>query len=102
MENMEGSPAAMPIVAEPLSDATWRDDVRTALLRLGGRASLHRIYREVEAIRKLASRSIPPTLDATVGRTLEDHSSDSANFRGADLFCMPEGKGAGVWALRDS
>ncbi len=81
-------------------DGTWRDDVRSALQRLGGRASLSRIYKEVEAVRSAAGRSIPPSLEATVRRTLEDHCSDSENYRGQDLFCMPEGKGAGVWALR--
>jgi hypothetical protein len=83
-----------------LSDGTWRDDVRNALQRLGGRASLSRIYKEVEAIRSAAGRSTPPSLEATIRRTLEDHSSDSENYRGQDLFCMPEGKGAGVWGLR--
>lgn len=83
-----------------LGDGTWRDDVRTALQRLGGRSSLSRIYREVQAVRTAAGRSIPPSLEATVRRTLEDHSSDSENYRGVDLFCMPEGKGAGVWGLR--
>ena len=83
-----------------LGDGTWRDDVQTALRRLGGRSSLSRIYKEVRAVRTAAGRSIPPSLEATVRRTLEDHSSDSENYRGADLFCMPEGKGAGVWGLR--
>ena len=81
-------------------DGTWRDDVRSALQRLGGKASLSQIYKETEVIRTAAGRSIPPSLEATVRRTLEDHSSDSENYRGQDLFCMPEGKGAGVWGLR--
>jgi hypothetical protein len=83
-----------------LGDGTWRDDVRSALQRLGGKASLSRIYKETQEIRTAAGRSIPPSLEATVRRTLEDHSSDSENYRGQDLFCMPEGKGAGVWGLR--
>lgn len=82
-------------------DNTWRDDVRIGLEKLGGRSSLHRIYETVRKIRKAAGRSVPVSLDATIRRTLEDHSSDSDNYRGGlDLFCMPEGKGAGVWALR--
>ena len=85
-----------------IGDGTWRDDVREAIRRLGGKASLYRIYKEVEAIRRESCRSVPRTLEAVVRRTLEDHSSDSANYRGGrDLFCMPEGRGAGVWALRD-
>jgi hypothetical protein len=94
-------PARSPSLHDAMDgDGTWRDDVRNALHCLGGRASLYRIYREVEAIRSAAGRSVPPSLEATVRRTLEDHSSDSDNYRGQDIFCMPDGKGAGVWALR--
>jgi len=84
------------------SDGTWRDDVRAALEWLGGRAHLGAIYEQVQTIRGAAGRSIPPSLEAVVRRTLEDHSSDSEAYRGVlDLFCMAEGKGAGVWALRE-
>lgn len=80
---------------------TWRADLQEALRQLGGKAPLYRIYDTVESIRKAAGRSVPRTLEATVRRTLEDHSSDSDNYRGGpDVFCMPEGRGAGVWALR--
>ena len=83
------------------SGGTWRDDVRTALERLGGRARLYRIYQEVRAVRTAAGRAIPTSLDATTRHTLEVHSSDSENYRGGpDLFCILEGKGAGVWGLR--
>jgi hypothetical protein len=85
---------------EAAGDGTWRDDVRDTLVQLGGKAHLSAIYREVTRLRRIAGRSLPESLEATVRRTLEDHSSDSDNFRGADLFFMPEGKGAGVWALR--
>jgi hypothetical protein len=83
-------------------DATWRDDVREGLKRLGGRASLQAIYKEVEAVRRAGGRSIPRTFDAVVRKTLEENSTDSEAYRdGPNLFWMPEGKGAGVWALRD-
>lgn len=78
----------------------WVDDVVAALKSLGGRARLHRIYEQVEKQRRDAGRSVPPSLEATVRRTLEDFSSESANFRGEDLFTMPEGPGAGLWALK--
>jgi hypothetical protein len=82
------------------NDGTWRDDVREGLHRIGGRASLDRIYKEVELLRRSAGRSIPPSLEAVVRRTLEEHSTDSAVYKGgADLFYMPEARGAGVWAL---
>jgi len=87
--------------AERYSDGTWRDDVFEALRQLGGRASLDQIYQEVERIRREMQRSVPRTLDAIVRRTLEENSSDSDSFKGGpDLFIMPVGRGAGVWALR--
>lgn len=82
-------------------DKTWRDDVREGLHRIGGRATLFRIYKEVEAVRRASSRSIPRSLEAVVRKTLEENSSDSDAYKGGpDIFCMPQGKGAGVWALR--
>jgi len=83
------------------SQVTWRDDVRLALERLNGRASLSKIYREVRAIRRASGRSMPASFEPVVRRTLEEHSSESEVFRGGpDLFYMPEGKGMDVWALR--
>lgn len=80
-----------------LGKTRWVDDVRAALLKLGGSASLHQIYSTVEEIRSSAGRSVPKSLDATVRRTIEDHSSDSDNFRGADIFRKVA---RGEWALR--
>jgi hypothetical protein len=63
---------------------------------------LSRIYEAVEQVRRENHRSVPRTLEATIRRTLEDHSSESNNYKGRDdLFFMPEGKGSGVWALRN-
>ncbi|WP_412555635.1 hypothetical protein [Shimia sp. MIT1388] len=75
----------------------WVDDVQEALLRLGGKAALASIYAEVEKLRKQGNRSVPASLEATIRRTIEDHSSDSENFRGVDLF---EQISRGVWGLR--
>ncbi len=108
-QEREEPPAELPTgreaghSTEPSEDSemTWRSDVRRALEQLGGRAALQNIYTQVRAIRRLGGRSLPESLEATIRRTLEDHSSDSMNFRnGPDLFSMPEGKGAGIWALR--
>jgi hypothetical protein len=75
----------------------WVDDIVTALKRLGGEASLDEIYRTTKAIRQSAGRSLPRTFEAVVRRTLEDHSSDSANYRAENLFKLI---GRGTWALR--
>lgn len=91
----------MHIQVNDMAKVTWRDDVVTALQSLGGKARLGRIYETVTSIRREAGRTVPPSIDATVRRTLEDHCSDSDNFRGVlDLFRMPEGRGAGVWSIR--
>lgn len=83
------------------SQPTWATDLAEVLEELGGKARLQEIYDSVREKRKAAGRSLPPSLTATVRRTLENHSSDSHNYTGgADLFSMPEGKGAGIWALR--
>lgn len=82
-------------------DGTWRDDVREGLHRLGGEGSLFYIYKEVESLRLAGNRSTPRSLEAVVRRTLEENSSDSESYKGGpDLFYMPQGKGAGIWALR--
>lgn len=82
-------------------EKTWGEDVRQGLENLGGEAPLPEIYREVEKIRQQAGRSTPRTLEATIRRALEDHSSDSRNYRGhADLFYMVKGKRRGTWGLR--
>lgn len=85
------------------SQPTWATDLAEVLQAAGGRARLQQIYDDVRRVRRAAGRSVPKSLTATVRRTLENHSSDSDNYTGgADLFCMPEGKGSGVWALRES
>ena len=80
---------------------TWASDLVRSLKVLGGTAPLPRIYDTLERLRRLEGRSLPRTLQATARRTLASHSSDSPHYLGGlDLFCMPEGKGAGVWGLR--
>ena len=80
---------------------TWRDYVVTALEQLGGRAHLDAIYRTVRQLCAAGRRHMPPSFEAVIRRTLEENSSDSDAFRtGNDIFCLPEGKGFGIWALR--
>ncbi len=82
--------------------ATWKEDIIKALENLGGVAHLSKIYKEVERIRE---GNLNPTWDRTVQRELETNSSDSDAFKkdrkGDDLFYMAEGKGKGVWGLRN-
>lgn len=75
----------------------WVDDIMVALRELGGEANLSDIYDAVRIRRKIAGRSVTREYKATVRRTLEDHSSDSANHRADDLFALV---GRGVWAIR--
>ena len=85
------------------SSIRWVDDVVQALSDLGGRASLPQIYKKVKEIRQSNSRSTPPSLEEVVRKEIETHSSDSDVFQGReDYFWAPEGKGAGIWALRVS
>lgn len=86
-----------PKMEKTMGKIRWVDDIETALRALGGRASLHAIYKAVEKRRRDGDRSIPRTIDAVIRRTLEDHSSDSANFRGKDVFALV---GRGEWELR--
>lgn len=80
-----------------LGKIRWVDDVQIALKSLGGRASLLQIYNTVRQNRRAGGRSIPRTLEAIIRRTLEDHSSDSANFKSDDLFAL---LARGEWGLR--
>ena len=84
------------------SQPTWATDIADVLKQAGGRLRLNQLYNRVEKFRQAANRTVPRSLEATIRRTLENHSSDSKNYTGgADIFFMPEGKGAGFWALRE-
>jgi len=87
----------MPSGSKGEGKMRWVDDIVTALKRLGGQASLGEIYRTTKGIRQAAGRSLTPKWQATVRRTLEDHSSDSANYRAENLFRIVD---RGIWALR--
>jgi hypothetical protein len=55
----------------------------------------------VISICRLVDRHMPHEIEATVRGTLEDNSSDSDRYKGVrDIFCMPNGKHTGIWALR--
>ena len=75
----------------------WIDDVLGAFQLCGGEADLASIYRHVDEIRRDRGEKPIKTLEATVRRTIEDHSSDSDNFRAHDYFEKVE---RGRWRLR--
>lgn len=89
--------AGSATASDQTGNVRWVDDVVTVLNSLGGQASLHEIYKAVGERRRVAGRSVPASIDATIRKTLEEHSSDSANFKGVDLF---EHVGKGEWAVR--
>src|SRR4051794_36343388 len=79
---------------------TWYNFVYQALLDLGGKAHLSKIYNRVREMRRKAGRSLPKSLENIVRTTLEDRCNDAYFRTGKDIFWMPKGKGAGVWAIR--
>ena len=79
--------------------ATWKEDVVKALQNLGGVAHRSEIQEEVKRIR---GDNLNNTWTQTIQRELESYSSDSEAFlKKEDLFYMAEGKGNGVWGLRN-
>lgn len=77
----------------PPSSRHWVDDIVEALLQLGGEASYAELYPVLAQIRV---GPLTPSWNATVRRIIEDHSRDSANFRGVHLF---DNVGRGRWRL---
>jgi hypothetical protein len=71
----------------------WRDIVADALRDLGGAASLEEVY---STILSRHAAELAPTWQATVRRTLGDHSTSSQHFRGEHVFNQIA---PGRWAL---
>lgn len=84
---------------ERVRKVRWCDDVREALMQLGGKAHLEKIYAKVRDIRINAGRSTPQTLEEVVRKELEIRSPDSEAFLGQDWFRIAGRKGDGYWAL---
>jgi hypothetical protein len=77
---------------------TWLDEVRRALEKLGGTASLSELYDE---IKRRPTRPLSEHWDGTVRATLAHNSSDSKIYRWKrDVFRLADEKGEGVWRLR--
>jgi len=79
---------------------TWIQYIVQAFKNLGGLATYTDLYGELERIRP---ESFTTEWKATVRRTVETHSSHSANYIPGkpNLFYSVAGIGKGVWALRN-
>lgn len=79
----------------------WTDVLVWTLERLGGQATLGEIYRVSREGRRLLNKSITRHHDDTARECLQSHCAESEKYRfRANLFRMPDGKGAGFWGLR--
>jgi hypothetical protein len=84
----------------PLSKK-WREVLMWTLEQYGGRATLAEIYKTSREGRLALGLPVTAEHDASARECLESHCKESSKYRGkADLFYMPEGKGAGIWAIR--
>ena len=69
-----------------------------ALKNLGGKAPYSSIYEEVA---RIGNFNMTKGRQAGIRKIIEDHSSDSLNYKGKDdLFYSVHGVGNGVWGLR--
>lgn len=85
------------------NDLAWFEVVERALINLRGKAHLLKIEAEVTNICKQMRKKIPKELGATIRGTLEDNSSDSERYKGVrDIFYSVEGRGSGIWGLRNT
>jgi len=75
----------------------WIDEIIKAYESLGGIAPYSEVYNFIE---RNTSRKLPSSWKAIIRKIVEDHSSDSENFKGKDLFYSVEGLGNGIWGLR--
>ena len=75
---------------------SWVSEIVSAFRALGGAARYDDLY---EYIERTTDRNLTTEWKATVRRTIEDHSSDSKNFRAEDLFRHID---HGFWCLREA
>lgn len=69
-----------------------------AMKNLGGKATYSQLYEEYESI---TGTVLTPGKKAGIRKNIEDHSSDSMNYKGKeDLFYSVDGIGNGTWGLR--
>lgn len=66
--------------------ATWLEEIVSAFETLGGVVSYDQLYRYIEAN---TSRQLTKAWKATVRREVENHSTDSENYRVVKIFFTP-------------
>ncbi|GIP22937.1 HNH endonuclease [Paenibacillus sp. J22TS3] len=82
-----------------MREPKWADEIREAILELGGVASLEDIYTKLVE-RNVRSRTA--NWKDTVRDAIQQHSSDSKSYRGINnYFYSVYGKGKGIWGVRD-
>lgn len=82
-----------------MNNDRWVDSIVEAMQLLDGDAHYSELYPIVKKIRQSKGLSIPVSFEAIVRGRIENHSSDSKQFIGADIFVN---LGKGHWGLRSS
>ncbi len=82
-----------------IKENTWLADLVKVYELLGGEARYSDVYEEARKIRLARGASWTKEAKASIRRTVEDHSEDSKNYRGKDVFYSVKGLGKGVWGL---
>ena len=76
----------------------WLESVVNAFQNLEGEALLEDLYNETKRIRESQNIKLPTNWKAAIRDVIEEHSSDSDNFKSTDLFYKI---GVGYWGLRN-
>ena len=79
-------------------EGTMLENVIKALELLGGKGSYSQIY---EVYEQITRQPLTDNKKAGIRRTIEVNSADSTAFTGNDIFYSVEGKGKGVWGLKN-
>ena len=83
-----------------IKNGSWLADLVDVYRRLGGTANYSEVYILAKKLRVERGSSWTNESKATIRRTVEDHSSDSGNFKNKeDVFYNVDGLGSGNWGL---
>lgn len=84
-----------------VKSADWRTLVYNILFQLGVPTHLDDIVKKYVELCKLGGRKLVAKPYYSIAGNLETNSSESKNWKRIyDLFYWPEGKGTGIWAIR--